>query len=277
LIHYSGFGFAKRGAPLWLLDKISSDRGHIESLGIFFHELYAFGPPWRSAFWLSPAQRYIARRLAETSDYWITNRDESAKWLSRFAEEKPHRVLPVFSNVGETGDCANPRRRKAVVFGSEPVRVATYRAAGPALFSWARQQDIELHDIGPHIGDSAVLERLTNAGVVRHGRLEVEMVTKHLSESMAGVLAYPTDYVAKSGIFAAYCAHGLAPILISRRYGPSDGLIPGTHYYPGLPPQLVDSTQNGIRAAAWQWYQPHASAAHTSTFRSLLDAAGHAC
>ena len=74
VLQLSGYGFDKRGAPLWLLKEIEGRRRHIKSFGVFFHELYAFGPPWSSSFWLSPVQRHIACRLAVLSDFWMTSR-----------------------------------------------------------------------------------------------------------------------------------------------------------------------------------------------------------
>ncbi|MBC7489307.1 MAG: hypothetical protein H7240_04280 [Glaciimonas sp.] len=278
VLHYSGYGYAKRGAPLWLLNKAQADRPNIKIFGVFFHELYAFGPPWKSAFWVSPLQRRIARRLAEMSDFWITNREGSARWLRRFAGEKPHAVLPVFSNVGETPVYSNERIPKIVVFGSASLRMATYRAAGEALFSWAHEQGLELHDIGPTIDDSVLVQALHGAGVVLHGRLEAAEVSKQLSNAMFGVLAYPLDYVAKSGVFAAYCAHGVCPILISKSFAPADGLTEGNHYIAGLPVQAMQlSAAKDIGSAAWSWYQPHQIMAHVNILKQLLNEAGATC
>jgi len=235
LLHYSGYGYAKRGAPLWLLNKLQTDRPHIKNLGIFFHELYAYGPPWRSSFWLSPAQRHISRRLAEMSDFWITNREASALWLRRFAGDKPQAVLPVFSNVGEMPFYSPGRSPNIIVFGGAVLRQATYRATGESLFSWAHAQGITIHDIGPPIDDPATSASLRRTGVVLHGRLEPAEVSKQLSDALFGILAYPADSVAKSGVFAAYCAHGVCPILLSKRYEPGDGIIAGNHYVAGLP------------------------------------------
>lgn len=278
LLHYSGYGYAKRGAPLWLLHELQIDRPQIKTLGVFFHELYAFAPPSSSAFWLSPVQRYIARRLAEMSDFWLTNREASAQWLRRFAGNKPHVALPVFSNVGEMPAYMPERAPKIVVFGSAGVRISTYRAAGESLFSWAREQGFELHDIGPAIDDPVLSVSLRCAGVVQHGRLETAEVSRQLSDAMFGVLAYPVDYVAKSGVFAAYCAHGVCPVLISKRYEPTDGLVTGNHYLAGLPVGAIQhNIVQNIGSAAWDWYQPHRVMAHVNTLKRLLREASTTC
>lgn len=277
LLHYSGYGFSKRGAPLWLLNKIETERPRINSLGIFFHELYASGPPWGSAFWLSPVQKHIARRLAELSDFWITNREGSAQWLRPFAGDKPHAVLPVFSNVGEMPAYSSVRVPKIVVFGGAALRMATYRAAGNALFVWAQAQGLEIHDIGPAISDPVILKSLRDAHVVQHGRLAKEEVSSHLSDASFGILAYSVDYVAKSGVFAAYCAHGVCPVLIAGNFVPSDGLIPSAHYLTGLPVDVdLGITVKKIGDTAWHWYQTHNLAAHGNKLKQLLCEAGTA-
>ncbi|MBC7489956.1 MAG: hypothetical protein H7240_08345 [Glaciimonas sp.] len=277
-LQYSGYGYAKRGAPLWLLNKLQIDRPSIKTLGVFFHELYAFGPPWGSAFWLSPAQRHIARRVVEISDFWITSREGSAQWLRRFSGKKPHAVLPVFSNVGEMQAYSSERAPKIVVFGSAGLRMATYRAVGEALFSWARDRGLELHDIGPAIDQPSISAILKRAGVIEHGRLESAEVSKILADAAFGILSYPVDYVAKSGVFAAYCAHGVCPILVSKHYAPSDRLMMGTHYLAGLPLGAIQhSMVRNIGSAAWNWYQPHRIIAHVDTLKRLLSEAGAVC
>ena len=249
---------------------LKTERPRIKSVGIFFHELYASGPPWGSAFWLSPVQKHIARRLAELSDFWITNREGSAQWLRPFAGDKPHAVLPVFSNVGEMPAYSPVRVPKIVVFGGAALRMATYRAAGNALFVWAQAQGLEIHDMGPAISDPVILKSLQDARVVQHGRIAKEEVSSQLSDASLGILAYSVDYVAKSGVFAAYCAHGVCPLLISKHYASSDGLITGSNYLPGLP--LLNqkiSYDKTIGIAAWEWYQGHCVSVHVNTIREF--------
>lgn len=269
-LQYSGYGYAKRGAPLWLLKKIKKERSKIKKIGVFFHELYASGPVTSSAFWLSPMQRYITRRLAESSDFWITNREASAQWLRKYAGDKPHAVLPVFSNVGEISTYSPERLARIIVFGSATLRSATYHAAGDTLFSWAREQQLELHDIGPIINDLALSVLLKKAGVIQHGRLESDEVSKLLSAAMFGVIVYPIDFSAKSGVLAAYCAHGICPVLISKINDPVDGLIAGTNYLAGIPNKAIPKKiiQN-IGSAAWNWYQPHRIMEHIETLNRL--------
>ncbi len=56
ILHYSGYGYDRNGAPAWLVDALrqrSMERAaHVVS---YFHELYATGRPWQRAFWYSAA------------------------------------------------------------------------------------------------------------------------------------------------------------------------------------------------------------------------------
>ncbi len=280
VLQMSGYGFDKRGAPWWLLHELERRHTHIKKLGIFFHELYASGPPWSSSFWLSPVQRHITRRLAEMSDFWMTSREGSAQWLRGFASEKPHVVLPVFSTIGEPDLLPKTRLPIIIVFGSPGLRQATYQAAGLKLFAWAKQSSLEIHDIGAPITDRQLSAALLDNGVIQHGRLSDEAVRNLMQDARFGLLAYPTEFVAKSSVFAAYCAHGLCPVVISQGYAWADGLVAGAHYLPdftdaGGAGDLVHTASIG--QAAWEWYQPHALNIHATTLLEMMGAKSELC
>jgi hypothetical protein len=269
VLQLSGYGFDKRGAPLWLLREIEKRRKHIRTLGVFFHELYAFGPPWSSSFWLSPVQRHIARRLAGMSDFWMTSREGSAQWLRKSAGDKPHAVLPVFSTIGEPDSIAQVRAPRIVVFGSAGLRQVTYQAAGEKLFAWAKLALLEIHDIGAPITDAQLSAALRANGVIQQGPLGDEAVRRLMRDALFGLLAYPVEYVAKSSVFAAYCAHGVCPVLISKNYAQADGLVAGSHYLPGVP-DAWDLLQAALMGqSAWGWYQPHRLSSHVDALTHL--------
>jgi len=273
ILHYSGYGYARRGAPLWLLRRLREARPHMRAFGVFFHELYADGPPWGSAFWLSPLQRHIAAELATLADFWLTNREGSARWLNTHAPARLHGVLPVFSNLGESSVNHGDRRAAVVVLGGAVLRAETYHAAGDALFDWVRRAGFELHDVGPPLAEPALAARLAEQGVVVHGRLEADEAARLLSASTYGVLAYPVDYAAKSGVFAAYCAHAICPVLLTRRSGVHDGLTL-QHYLPSVAAMTPDMPAAWrIGQAARAWYAPHAVKHHLASVRELMGAA----
>jgi hypothetical protein len=252
-------------------------RPRLRTFGIFFHELFAKEPPWRSAFWLGPMQRRIAADLVGLCDFWLTNHTQAAQWLERHALAVPHGVLPVYSNVGEPDDISGGRLRKIVVFGGPSSRVTAYRHLGESFWRWAREAGFEVHDIGPPIADEAFVNARGAAGLKVHGPLPAEEVSRHLREAAYGLVRYPTHVAAKSGVFAAYCAHGVCPVLLAHDYDGHDGLQAGVHYLAG-----VDALRAGradaaaVGAAAHAWYQPHRVQAHADTFKRMLSAPARA-
>jgi hypothetical protein len=271
LLQYSGYGFAKRGAPLWLISKLASLKSTGCSIGVCFHELYADGPPWRSSFWLSPVQKYVAQSVVKLANYWMTNREQSSQWLQVRGGDKPNSVVPTFSNVGELMEISQNRVSKALVFGGAALRTNAYRLRGLELFQWARNTGIQIHDIGPALFDPHVNDTLNRYGVIKHGMLSSAEVHGHMSESLFGIVAYPVDYIAKSGVFASYCAHGVCPIVFSKDVRPADQLVVGMNFLTDFP--AVDGLQEAavIAQRAWSWYQPHRIDVHANTVRRLCD------
>ncbi|MDM0104784.1 hypothetical protein QTH97_07560 [Variovorax sp. J22R24] len=272
LLHFSGYGFEKRGVPVWLVGKVRDLRTQFKAFGIVFHELFApAGSPLGSAFWLNGYQKRIARQLLMLSDFWLTNREESGRWLLDHSQAAPHRVLPVFSNVGEPPLVDTAREPRLVVFGSFGVRANVYQWADGEIFRCAKRKGLEIHDIGPAMPDGELAQRLVQEGVVTHGKLSAEDVSHALSSAAYGALSYPTDYVSKSGVFAAYSAHGICPILLWQDYGTHDGLTANVHYAAGfdaLEASAIDPRSVGL--AARQWYEPHCVNAHVNALRTLI-------
>lgn len=270
LLHFSGYGFEKRGVPLWLVRRIRGLRKQFKAVGVVFHELFATGPPWGSAFWLSGMQQRIARELLLLSDFWLTNREDAAHWLLTKSKSTPHRVLPVFSNVGELDVIDTERQPRLVVFGSAGIRAQVYEWGDGEIFRSAKRRGLEIHDIGPAMPEGTLSQRMAHEGVVAHGKLAAEQVSAALSSADYGALAYPPDYVSKSSIFAAYCAHAVCPILLAKDYGQHDGLTANVHYMRGfgaLDAAAIDARSVGSEAR--RWYEPHRVDAHVAALRTL--------
>jgi hypothetical protein len=267
LLHYVGYGYAGRGAPFWLIRALDAFRRRWPAaiVAVYFHELFALGPPWTSSFWLTVFQRHITAELTRLCDLWVTNRQASADWLLLAGPHRPHAVLPVFSNIGEPLVYNSARQPKAVVFGGAGLRHATYTATGDALFKWAAQQCLEIHDVGPQLGDSMLEQRLAARGVRVHGRLEPQAVSSLLSDASFGVVAYPVPFIAKSGVFAAYCSHGVCPVVVSHHCPDTDGLINGHHYISWAPQQAAPTIlAQTIGMQAFEWYKGHDLRTHSS-------------
>ena len=254
LLHYANYGYQSRGCPLWLAEGL--DRWHTPGrrLVTFFHEVWASGPPWRSSFWLLPVQKRLAARVARLSAALATSLERYQEMLGGGAE-----VMPVFSTVGEPAVVPPlaERARRIVVFGGAGVRRRAWGRFLPDLERAVRSLGAEeICDVGPPVEVPA-----TAGGVPvrRLGVLPPEGVSALLLGSAAGFLAYPPDFLPKSTIFAAYCAHGVAPVCAW------DGAPSGPLWWSGSgDPQAVAS-------AARDWYAGHSLARQAERFQSLLD------
>lgn len=265
LLHYVNYGYAKRGCPVWLVDGLQRWRvaSVNRSLVTMFHEVYASGPPWKSEFWLSPLQRNLAARIAHLSDHCLTSKQLYAEMLYELSQGKQTKIptLPVFSNIGEPEQVPPlaERHRRLVVFGSGGSRLRVYRESLAELSHACQLLGIEeIWDIGPSTG--LTLSPVNGVPVVEMGQRSASEISGILSNSLAGFFDYPTDFLAKSGIFAAYCAHGLLPVSPRCNALPADGIEAGKHYW------ISDSKTSGLKDLveiqaiadnAYTWYQTH--------------------
>jgi hypothetical protein len=198
LLHYVGYGYHKRGCPIWLVRGLKfwkkANPGH--RLVVMLHELYAFGPPWSSSFWTSPLQRALVKSLTLMSGHTITNLEVSRKSLARITSlsENDFSVFPVFSNVGEPHSLPawGNRRARLVVFGDPVWRRQAYFEHRAALQDTCAAFSLdEIVDIGSPCGD---LPKLRVPCVLK-GNLPAEQVSEELLSARAGFFAYPAAYL----------------------------------------------------------------------------------
>jgi hypothetical protein len=264
VLHFSGYGYQKRGVPLWLVQglRLWNDRAGCLPLLTIFHELYATGRPWQSSFWVSPLQKQIARSILNLSSAAITPTDWYRKQLSEWRDGRSIEVtaMPVFSNVGEPGRSSAPRTRSAaaVVFGLAGVEDRLFGIYRPDLERLIAALSIEkIFDVGPRF--SSVPRTLAGVPVVSKGVLPQGAVSELLQRTRFGFIAYPLDFIGKSGVFAAYAAHGVVPIVLSDKHGAFDGLQPARHFLDGLRLGTGASAQDlaSIQRQLFTWYTSH--------------------
>ena len=215
LLHYSGYGYAPRGAPFWLVERLGcwkELRAH-HRLIVMFHETWASGLPWQSSFWLSPLQYWCVARIARLADAVVTNTSYyRARLESLLRPGTPIQVQPIFSNIGEPDavPAFDEREPVCVLFG----RGVTRRRTNERF----RRHFDELRTLG--------IERLIEIGVEPEitARLEwpfpVESLgprkTSEISAIMSrvkyGLFDCPVHVAGKSGVLAALAAHGIVPI-----------------------------------------------------------------
>jgi len=277
VLHYCGYGYAKRGCPVWLVATLEQWRKENDerSLVTIFHELYATGPPWTSSFWLSPLQKKLAARLARLSDQSLASLETNALILRAMAgngAETHH--LPVFSSVGEpqSPPPLKDRRRRLVVFGTRGRRIEVYRRSTADLNRICRALGIEeVLDIGQPIDNEFFSGLAVRSSVL--GPLSNAAVSELLLDSVAGVIDYPAAVLGKSTIFAAYCSHRVVPIVATHiEASPADGLQANSHYWltdVGTGQLNLDEGQ-AVADRALDWYRQHNLSTHAKLLTACL-------
>jgi hypothetical protein len=268
ILHYANYGFARRGCPFALVDALERWRrdGALRRLLVVFHELYATGPPWRSSFWLSPLQRNLAIRLARRADAAVTSLVVYRETLARWRPDVT--LLPVFSTVGEPADPPPLDRRppRLVVLGAPGNRARVYDARARLAAACEALGIEEVVDVGPDAG--VPLGPVAGRAVRRLGILASAEASRILLDSRAGALGYSPRFLAKSTVFAAYCAHGILPVCLPRRPEPGE-VEAGRHFWmPG--PAAGTGDAQVIASAAHAWYQGHSLRVHAARHRELL-------
>lgn len=217
-----------------------------------FHELYASGPPWTSAFYVSPLQRFLFRTLASLSDTVVTSTPAYKRTLEQ--RSKNAGLHPVVSNVGEPPDPPDLKLRanRAVVFGLPHSRRPLLESGllGPTLNKLGVDEVLE-------IGDRCGQPRANIGGVKwrQCGNLRSQRVSELFLQSRFGLLYYPRNLLSKSGVFAAYSSHRMVPVLLPRPGSSVEELRPQTHYLDSSTTcSLEEATLQSIADESWQWY-----------------------
>ena len=272
LIHFSGYGYERRGLCFWLLRELEQAKARLgDRLRVvtMFHELFASGPPWGSAFWLSPLQAHIARRLARMSDVIWTNTGPHDRWLrEQVGPSTTISVQPVFSTVGEPEHLAavSGRTPSLVVFGSPSTRRRALAALPPYVESLERQGITEIIEVG-----SGEASPWTATGLKLRflGRMEKPDLRALLERSAYGLIEYPPNCLGKSTVFAAYAAHGCVAINVAHAADDSDGLQAGKHFVSLSRDTTIPNNEHSREAmatAARFWYEPNSLPRQAAAF-----------
>jgi hypothetical protein len=87
-------------------------------------------------------------------------------------------------------------------------------------------------------------------------------VSTLLERSLAGFVSHRTEFLGKSTVLAAYCAHGMLPVAAPSRSAPRFIWSPGAPSGEGALQAVAD--------AASAWYAGHSLARQAEAFRRLL-------
>ncbi len=278
VLHFSGYGFHPRGLCWWLVRELEQCRrelGNQLRVVTMFHELFASGPPWRSAFWIGGMQASIARRVASGSDFILTNTDGHGRWLrAQVAASVPISVYPVFSTIGEPASMqpSGQRALSMVVFGSQSTRARALDRLPRHAQALSQAGVGEIVEVGSGSAYPWIDPRLTHRFA---GRLEVSDLALLLDRSTFGLIDYPPQYLGKSTVFAAYAVHGCVTLNTATAGDISDGLEPGRHFlaldtFDG--PALADANRRSVADAARKWYSRHTLPSQATAFAAAAGA-----
>jgi hypothetical protein len=283
------YGYARWGTPFWLVSAIESYRALAPKVRIvtMFHELSnPPGAPWRHMFWTARAQLEVLRRIFDASDVVVTSNAKYADILHQLVGNPGASIelFPVASNIGEV---ANPkalhdRQRRLVVFGQRGSRMNAYREGQAQMAQVCQDLQIEsIVDIGPTVDlPYAVIRDIRIQSLGERSAAEVSAI---MADSIAGFMQYDSSLLAKSGIFAAYSAHGLLPVVCARGGQKNDGLSADINYlslwHTRIPSITIETAQT-IAKNAHQWYSNHNLCAQGDFFAMTLSGVGvvqHPC
>jgi hypothetical protein len=268
ILQYSNYPYVNtnlRGllqAPFWFVEALQQAIQQRQlKLIVMFHELPRF--TWRQFHlnWLNPIQSLVSRRLAEMATQVLTNSAQYQTVLSNWTKQPVTRVA-IFSNMGEP-ECVPSlaaRDRRLVVFGGAS-RDRVYQNALKDLIHACQQLEItEIYDVGPALN---LQERYAfeSPSLRELGFRSPSEISELLLTSIAGCLDYtpfPGD-LSKSGVLAAYCAHGVVPFVTQYNPSEADGLFVNQHYIAlnQFPEALNEHQIQAVASSAHTWYKSH--------------------
>lgn len=279
LLHYVNYGYNARGVPLWLpavLRRLTAARG--ARLITIFHEVYATSSWRRSAFWLGPLQKQIARSIADHSAATIVSNETQGAQLKRLAPGTSVFIQPVMSNFGEPtltrAELAGRDPHRWVICGGTELIERSLRSMLQNMtFIPARYSPRELSVVGgtDSLEIRGLLDRLPDIKAHYHPRIDSDSAAEVLSAAAFAWLDYfhqPNVAMAtilKSTVFAACCAHGIipvfphpgSPILLGHETLPGPFFATGSNQNLPAAEKLVD-----VALSHHDWYRRHASSGH---------------
>jgi hypothetical protein len=278
LLHYVNYGFQKRGVPFRLLSILrASRRSQRGKLITIFHELYASGPPWTSAFWLQPVQKHLAKSVACLSDAHVVSTDSSRRELQRMVPGVRVQLHPVPSGFGE------PSLSPVEISERDPHRWVI--CGGNALLERSLQTFRDaLHEIPNSIAPrllfvlggterDAVRSLIVDLGIESEYRPQIAAadgseILKTCAFAWFNYFVRPVadmGVILKSSAFASACAHGITPVF------PHPGStitidgdrLPGPFFVEQNHCGIPDANRRGkIAADIYDWYQRHVLSDH---------------
>jgi hypothetical protein len=278
LLHYVNYGFQKRGIPFRLLSILRAlRRQHRGRLLTIFHELYASGPPWASAFWLRPLQMHLAKSVGRSSDACIVSSDNFRSELKRMVPNAKIELHPVPSGLGEPSlspnQIADRDPHQWAIFGGTALVERSLRSFRQLLRripnSIAPRRLFVLGGVDNPVTRALLVDLKVDSDYRPHiAAADASEILKTCSFGWFNYFHRPdveTSVVLKSSAFAAVCAHGLIPVFPHRGSAISveGDRLPGPFFVEPDCVEIPDGPDRAkIAADIYGWYQRHASSEH---------------
>jgi hypothetical protein len=277
ILHYVNYGYQRRGVPRQLPSILrrlkQTSGGHLLTI---FHELFASGPPWGSAFWLQPIQKSIAREIGRASDACVVSSETMGSILRRLVPDADIRVHPVFSNFGEpslTADQLTGRspHRWVICGGTALVErsLRSFREITNRIPPFCFPHELFVLGGKQNPAIRSLFRDLPNIRAEYRPEIAPAEASEILSSCSFDWLDYfrragvPAGVLLKSSAFAAACAHGIITILphSAQAIGVAGDQLPGPYRIDGKLVELPEDWQN-VAIQIYQWYQRRAASGH---------------
>lgn len=219
LVHFSVYGFQKRGCPFWFATALEEfHRERPDLINVAFHELEIHAwQPWRSAFWVPRIQRSIIKRIARVAKFRYTNTEPYRIRLEEWGVG-PNALIPNFSVFEEpfTNPSFVGRHNQLLIFGQTVLRRMTYERTAGAIELVCRRIGVKrILDVGDPVPESC-MPRIDGVEVMRCGRLTWDEVNAHMRQSIATFMQYPFALLTKSSVYTASSAFGTIPFVYDK-------------------------------------------------------------
>jgi hypothetical protein len=227
VVQYSAYGFNGRGFPYYLLKNLRLWRtaNNKRRLIVMAHELWHESPPCKLSFYFQLAHKIVLKQTLKISDCVFTSTNGYYSILCKFVRQPKVRFLPVASNITPVYDSSQHKKQKNswVVFGRQRNRISTLEAFKDLIPKLYANGALEfLHIIGANgcdadqIYEQKLLESfLPKDHFVRHGFLESDQISFHLSKIQFGLFAESYLSCEKSTVFMAFASHQVSIIVPS--------------------------------------------------------------
>jgi hypothetical protein len=243
-----------------------------------FHELYAVGSWWQSAFWLRPVQMHITQTVAGLSAVSIVSNDPQQAQLRKLAPRANVVLQPVASNFGEPALSIarlieRDPHRWIICGGTELVERSLTSFLQNARFIGAPFSPRELFVVGG-VEREEIRTRLGEQQDIRthyHPNVDAKAAAEILSTCAFAWIDYfhqsdvPMATILKSTAFAAFCSHGVITVF-PHRGSPihlRQDTLPGPFFVTGSGQNLPSEQQRApIAKATHDWYRRNASSRH---------------